>query len=165
MPACARPRLAEPAAPWTPPDRRASLLLFRAMDDRLATLVPQPRAVRALPGTFDFGPLPPIVRAGNGTANAAADEAAAAVSRVLAAIPWPRPTAGTTQEPPREVAVQTDAALGPEAFRLRIEPAGVTIAAGGPAGAFYAAQTLRQLLPDDAWRAAPPAAAAAPPAA
>jgi hexosaminidase len=27
--------------------------------------------------------------------------------------------------------------------------------AGGPAGAFYAAQTIRQLLPDDAWRAAP----------
>jgi hexosaminidase len=135
------------------------------MDDRLATLVPQPRTVRALPGTVDLGSLPPVVRAGNG----AADEAAA-VSRALAAIPWPRPTAGPNerqgQKKRTEIGVHADAALGPEAFRLRIEPTGVTITAGGPAGAFYAAQTLRQLLPDDAWRAAPPVAGgAAPPVA
>jgi hexosaminidase len=125
------------------------------MDDRLATLVPQPRAVRALPGTLDLGFVPPAVRVGNG----AADEAAAAVRRVLAAIPWPRPAAAGSEHGPAQVAVHVDAALGPEAYRLRIDPAGVTISAGGPAGAFYAAQTLRQLLPDDAWRAAPPLAA------
>jgi hexosaminidase len=128
------------------------------MSDRLATLVPQPRTVRALPGTLDLGSVPPAVRAGNG----AADEAAAAVRRTLAAVPWPRSTAAGSDHVAVHVAVHLDAALGPEAYRLRIEPTGVTITAGGPAGAFYAAGTLRQLLPDDAWRAAPPVTSATP---
>jgi hexosaminidase len=51
--------------------------------------------------------------------------------------------------------VTIDERLGPEAYRLRIVADGITITAGDPAGAGYAAQTIRQLLPDDAWRSAP----------
>ncbi|MGN9842718.1 beta-N-acetylhexosaminidase [Nonomuraea sp. H19] len=44
--------------------------------------------------------------------------------------------------------------LPPEAYRLTVAPEGVRIEAGGPAGAFYGAQTFRQLLPAAAFRKA-----------
>ncbi|MFI6815615.1 beta-N-acetylhexosaminidase [Nonomuraea sp. NPDC050328] len=44
--------------------------------------------------------------------------------------------------------------LPPEAYRLTVAEDGVAIVAGGPAGAFYGAQTLRQLLPPEAFRRA-----------
>lgn len=37
--------------------------------------------------------------------------------------------------------------LGPEAYRLEVTPRGIVILAGGSAGACYAVQTLRQLIP------------------
>ncbi|MGK5558679.1 beta-N-acetylhexosaminidase [Actinomadura kijaniata] len=46
------------------------------------------------------------------------------------------------------------AELEPEAYRLRIADDGVLIEAADPAGAFYGAQTLRQLLPARAYRKA-----------
>ncbi|GAA5051029.1 hexosaminidase [Thermocatellispora tengchongensis] len=46
------------------------------------------------------------------------------------------------------------AALPEEAYRLTSGPGEVLIEAGGPAGAFYGAQTLRQLLPAHAYRRA-----------
>jgi hexosaminidase len=124
------------------------------MDDRLATLVPQPRIVQPKPGELRLTACP-AVRAGIG---AGADAAAAAVGRVIDAIPWPqRPTSEQARQDGSAptVTVHAVADLGAEAYRLDIGPDGVSIAAGGQAGAFYAAQTLRQLLPDDAWRAAP----------
>jgi hexosaminidase len=48
----------------------------------------------------------------------------------------------------------TLARLGDEGYRLVVTPAGVTIRAFRPAGAFYAVQTLRQLLPPDIYRQA-----------
>jgi hexosaminidase len=54
-----------------------------------------------------------------------------------------------------EILVNEDASLPCEAYRLLIAPSRIRITAGGVAGAFYAAQTVRQLLPDDAWRTAP----------
>ncbi|WP_329580581.1 beta-N-acetylhexosaminidase [Kitasatospora sp. NBC_01250] len=55
------------------------------------------------------------------------------------------------------VALGLDPALAPEEYRLAVDPAGgrVRITAGGPAGAHWGAQTLRQLLGPDAYRRAP----------
>ncbi|HXW88719.1 MAG TPA: family 20 glycosylhydrolase [Streptosporangiaceae bacterium] len=130
------------------------------MDDRLAALLPQPRLVRPMPGQLALS-IEPEVQPGRGDG---ADAAADAVRRALAVIPWPgAQPAGAAQQPGaaqpgRRVAldVHADAALTQEAYRLAVTPERVTIIAGGPAGAFYAVQTLRQLLPDDAWRSAAP---------
>ena len=46
----------------------------------------------------------------------------------------------------------SDHDLGAEGYRLTVRPGEVWIEAGGPAGAFYAAQTLRGLLPPAAYR-------------
>ncbi|MEV0311455.1 beta-N-acetylhexosaminidase [Nonomuraea fuscirosea] len=51
-----------------------------------------------------------------------------------------------------EIDVRRDPALGEEAYRLTTGSRGVEIVAGGPAGAFYAAQSLRQLLPPASFR-------------
>ncbi|WP_326826239.1 beta-N-acetylhexosaminidase [Streptosporangium sp. NBC_01756] len=50
------------------------------------------------------------------------------------------------------VVVERDASLGAEAYTLEVTAEGVRITAGDRAGAFYAGQTLRQLLPDGAFR-------------
>jgi hexosaminidase len=124
------------------------------MDDRLSTLVPQPRTVQRKPGELRLT-TGPAVRTGIG---AGAEAAAAAVRRVINEIPWPeRPTPGRARQDGSApvITVHAVADLAPEAYRLDIGTDGVSIAASGQAGAFYAAQTLRQLLPDDAWRAAP----------
>lgn len=49
--------------------------------------------------------------------------------------------------------------LGPEGYRLTVREAGVELVGGGPAGVFWGAQTVRQLLGPDAFRRAPLAAA------
>ncbi|MFE7976395.1 beta-N-acetylhexosaminidase [Streptomyces shenzhenensis] len=47
------------------------------------------------------------------------------------------------------------ARLGPEGYTLHVDAAAVTLHGGGPAGVFWGAQTLRQLLGPDAFRRAP----------
>ncbi|MFI6814575.1 beta-N-acetylhexosaminidase [Nonomuraea sp. NPDC050328] len=51
-----------------------------------------------------------------------------------------------------DVEVRLDPSLGEEAYRLTSGSRGIEIVAGGRAGAFYAAQTLHQLLPDASYR-------------
>jgi hexosaminidase len=51
-----------------------------------------------------------------------------------------------------DIDVREDPGLGPEAYRLTCGSRGVEIVAGGRAGAFYAAQSLHQLLPDASYR-------------
>jgi hexosaminidase len=48
-----------------------------------------------------------------------------------------------------------------EGYHLSVADGSVTLAASQPAGVFYGLQTLRQLLPDSWWRAAPSGAAPA----
>jgi hexosaminidase len=58
----------------------------------------------------------------------------------------------------RVVSLRLDPALarlGDEGYRLSVTPSRITIRAFRPAGAFYAAQTLRQLLPAEIFREAP----------
>jgi hexosaminidase len=141
------------------------------IDDRLAGLVPQPRSVQARPGRLALS-APPGVTSGAGwpqpAASAAAASAATAVRHLLGRLPWPgspepgSPEPGSAEpgsaEPGRadvQCTVAIDASLGAEAYRLTIGQTGIAIAAGDTAGAVYAVQTVRQLLPADAWRAAP----------
>jgi hexosaminidase len=51
-------------------------------------------------------------------------------------------------------ATSRDTTLGTEGYRLDVRPGVITITASTPAGAFYATQTIRQLLPPAVFRAA-----------
>jgi hexosaminidase len=53
------------------------------------------------------------------------------------------------------IGLQLDPGLGPEEYRLVSDASGVLVEGGGPAGVFWGAQTLRQLLGPDAYRRAP----------
>ncbi|MFD7456041.1 MULTISPECIES: beta-N-acetylhexosaminidase [unclassified Streptomyces] len=53
------------------------------------------------------------------------------------------------------ITLRLDPGLGPEAYRLVSDRSGVLIEGGDAAGAFWGAQTLRQLLGPDAYRRAP----------
>ncbi|MFI6626259.1 beta-N-acetylhexosaminidase [Streptomyces sp. NPDC050528] len=53
------------------------------------------------------------------------------------------------------IGLQLDDALGPEEYRLVSDSNGVFIEGGSPAGVFWGAQTLRQLLGPEAYRRAP----------
>ncbi len=131
------------------------------MDDRLASLLPYPVTVRERPGRLNLTAMP-VIRPARGS-----DDLARAARQALGAIPWPArlaggPAAGEAgqeREAGPELSVTAAADLGAEGYRLVIGSDRIGIAAGGRAGAFYAAQTLRQLLPDDAWRSAPVAGA------
>jgi hexosaminidase len=131
------------------------------MNDRLTGLLPRPQSVRPLPGSFPLTAQiaqTPQTTITAGTGQGAA-QATAAVRQALAAVPWPDHASHAASDPSTnhntQLAVDTTPDLGEEAYRLTISQTGISIVAGGAAGAFYAAQTLRQLLPDDAWRAAP----------
>ena len=69
----------------------------------------------------------------------------------------PRPAAAAfsgARVPLGPVTERLDPTLAPEAYVLEVDEFGVDITAGSPAGAFYARQTLRQLLPPAALRRA-----------
>jgi hexosaminidase len=75
-------------------------------------------------------------------------------------LPWPAGTGNESVPAAGGITVdfdegcQRDEGLPAEGYQLRISPGHLRITAGGEAGPFYAAQTVRQLLPDEAWRAA-----------
>ena len=125
------------------------------MGDELSELIPQPATVRIRPGTLALPVQPEVLPAGSGPAELTA-RAAGAVRRLLSRIPWPDGELSGSAPVATAVpcTVSIDADLGAEAYRLGIGPGSIDITAGGESGAIYAAQTLRQLLPADAWRAA-----------
>lgn len=49
------------------------------------------------------------------------------------------------------IVFKTDASIAPEGYQLSITPAQVTITASHPAGAFYAIQSLKTMLPPQLW--------------
>ena len=53
------------------------------------------------------------------------------------------------------IELAADESLAAEAYRISVRPGRAVITAGGPAGALWGAQTLRQLLGPDAYRRAP----------
>jgi hexosaminidase len=120
------------------------------MTDRLAGLVPQPITVQATGGSLAVSTCPEVR-----PADAGGQAAAAAVRQLLAGLPWPRRDPVSADQPAPRCLVGVDSALVPERYRLTIDPDGIAIIAGDEPGAIYAAQTIRQLLPDDSWRAGP----------
>lgn len=103
-------------------------------------LLPLPRLVETGPGTAGIRP---------GATVSGPDALTDAVRLALAVLDLrPGEAASAT------VRVEEDPALGPEAYAMTIADDGVRIAAGDRAGAFYAGQTLRQMLPPEAFRSA-----------
>jgi len=113
-------------------------------------IVPRPTLVETRPGAFTLAADTVIVT----------DPATEVAGRWLAA--YVGPATGfaldvRTGAPPAGGAIvfrqdPSLARLGPEGYVLDVSPAGIDVAAGGLAGAFYAVQTLRQLLPPAIFR-------------
>ncbi|MHB0877574.1 MAG: glycoside hydrolase family 20 zincin-like fold domain-containing protein [Anaerolineae bacterium] len=111
-------------------------------------LLPQPQTLRWLPGVFS-PTAEHALYASAESADSAALRALAAVVGAGEARPRDLPAGvfalvSRPDEPP--VALQSPA--GDEAYALRVDEKGIVVAANSPAGAFYAAQTLKQLRTD-----------------
>ncbi|MGX1030220.1 beta-N-acetylhexosaminidase [Streptomyces sp. SAI-097] len=111
-------------------------------------VIPQPRqvAARDADAFFDLGPDTALV-AGEGTEHTER---------------WLRATLGAATGLPLApgagdggIRLSLDGELAEEGYRLDIASKGVHLTGGGPAGLFWGAQTLRQLLGPDAFRRAP----------
>ncbi|HEY8374156.1 MAG TPA: beta-N-acetylhexosaminidase [Pseudonocardiaceae bacterium] len=109
------------------------------------TLLPRPVSAQPAPGSFHL----------DVTTSVQADPAAESAAR------WLRHTLGAATGLPLsptpadgDIRFVVDPTVpGPEGYRLEITPDRVVVTASDPAGAFYAAQTLRQLLGAPAFRA------------
>jgi len=118
----------------------------------VADVIPDPGLVTASgPGFFDMTPTTGLV-AGDGTERT--ERWLRATLGAATGLPLP---AGRTDDGAIRLAVDPAATgdLGEEGYRLDIAPTGVHLVGGGPAGLFWGAQTLRQLLGPDAFRRAP----------
>ncbi|HEX9610842.1 MAG TPA: beta-N-acetylhexosaminidase [Gemmatimonadales bacterium] len=109
------------------------------------SVIPQPVRLEPAPGAFVLTAATVIAtdRATRDIGYTLADLVAPATGYRIAVRPL---TAGA----PRGIAIRLDTALarlGDEGYRLEVTPSRVTIRAFALAGAFYAVQTLRQLLP------------------
>lgn len=58
-------------------------------------------------------------------------------------------------ESANSIVIRRDTTLGPEAYRLDVSASTITVRASAPAGAFYAFESLKQLLPAAIYRDAP----------
>ena len=112
-------------------------------------VIPKPLAVAPGRGAFELGPSARILVQAD-------DPEAVRVARLLAerlrpATGYRLPVSATRREPgPGDVVVLLspgDRSLGDEGYRVRVQTGLVRLEARTPAGLFYAAQTLRQLLP------------------
>lgn len=113
------------------------------MPQALPTLIPAPASYKAMPGAFDIVQRTSIIASG---------KAKAVAERLRDAL---KPATGYDlfidhRPKPRSIELRIDeqeSALGDEGYRLSSSPEGVLIVAPKPAGLFYGAQSLRQLLP------------------
>ncbi|MGW4895225.1 beta-N-acetylhexosaminidase [Kitasatospora sp. NPDC004240] len=110
-------------------------------------LIPAPQALVRLPGE-DF----PLDHSTTLTAAPALADAGRWLRGALSAATGLPLAPGTSGE---GIELVHDGALAGEAYRISVRPGRAVVTAGGPAGALWAAQTLRQLLGPDAHRRAP----------
>ncbi|WP_405142412.1 beta-N-acetylhexosaminidase [Sphaerisporangium sp. NBC_01403] len=126
----------------------------------MTDLIPRPKVLDPAPGSFEFTPRAAV----SGPA-----DLADAVRLALAVLDLGPGDHGDHTDIARAgaapggaqtahqatISVEPDLSLGPESYAVTVDPEAVRIAAGGAAGALYAGQTLRQLLPADAFRSVP----------
>ena len=147
-PKAPQPSATPPASATAAPPAQAAA--GAAVASPLEALLPRPAVLEPRAGAgFTFTPATVVIVA-------AADPAVAATGRQLAE--WVRRSTGMTltiappsgASPADAIELRVDAAraeLGAEGYDLTIQPRLVTLTAAAPAGVFYGAQTLRQLLP------------------
>ena len=127
--------------------------LIAGAQDTALSVIPRPARMTRGSAVFVLTPGTVVVT----------DRATREVGHQLAA--WLSPAtgyrlavAGAGGSATRVISLRLDpslARLGDEGYRLSVTPTRITIRAFRPAGAFYAVQTLRQLLPPDILRQAP----------
>jgi hexosaminidase len=134
---------------WFSRAAQAALLVsaFRvlAASDEPA-IVPRPVEMRVHEGAFAFSDRTRVVATGRAVSEAQKliDSLATSMGRRMALETevgeerWIRSGCGS---------IRLAAGTGREGYRLRVTPERIDMSAGGPAGLFYALQTLRQLLP------------------
>jgi hexosaminidase len=117
-------------------------------------MLPLPVTTHTTSGTFTLGPATTL----------AGDPACADVVRLLretlsrsTGLPLPAPSPDNANGD-GEITLTIDPALPAEGYHLQVRPDRITITGGSPAGTFYGAQSLLQLLPPAVYRRAPVAA-------
>lgn len=113
--------------------------------DQVPGVVPETVSFVSGEGVFRLSASTPVV-------DLSQDEKMAFVAEALDEMVNPilgKPLVRVRATAPRNGAVNlvVDPALAAEAYRMRVAPDGIEICGGSAAGAFYAVQTLRQLLP------------------
>ncbi|MFF0695738.1 beta-N-acetylhexosaminidase [Streptomyces tendae] len=114
-------------------------------------VIPQPRQVAAQDAFFDLGPDTRLV-AGEGAEHT--ERWLRATLGAATGLPL-APGSGSGAGSGGAIRLALDGELADEGYRLDVAPEGVRLTGGGPAGLFWGAQTLRQLLGPDAFRRAP----------
>jgi hexosaminidase len=122
-----------------------------AADEAVLPLVPWPAKVETHAGGFRLGAATRIRTVGADPALVGVATGLAARLRVPTGLPLPVEPGGDGED---AVVIGCDgdaAKLGPEGYHLEVGAGGVRISAATVAGAFYATQTLLQLLPAEAF--------------
>ncbi len=133
----------------------ASLHAHALADSSVYAIIPRPRVLTPQPGHFTLLPRTPI------RADAAFADVARRFARdVSPATGYTLEVATSSSATPGAIRLvralgRDTLALGAEGYQLDVSATGVTIRAAHAAGAFYALESFRQLLPPAIYRAAP----------
>ncbi len=117
-------------------------------------IIPRPTSLIAAPGTFTLTPHTAIwtTRADSAVARRLSRDLSPAAGFDLVVRVG---SGGSGSRIVFKQAARRDTSLGPEGYRLAVRPGVITITSSAPAGAFYAVQSIRQLLPAAIYRSAP----------